>query len=344
VIANLHDSPARSHLFHLLVQEIGDPKKQGRQPFWLCPFHEDRRPSLTLMPDGEHWKCFGCGKSGDAIDWVRNRRELSFHEAVSFLQSNNIRCSVGTGSSPHSERTVRERSPDSAWQRRAGKVAADCVSRLHEVAGIQALDWLRERGLTPHTLRQWWIGFNPENQEMHGLWVAKGITLPWLHKGNVEAINIRRPDHALKYRMVAGSTRNGLYLGDAIRPGLPTLLVEGEFDALLGWQEVGDVMNVATLGSASARPDTRAIAHLLASPLILLAYDKDGAGTEGMRAWQRITQRAYPVCLPRGNDLTEFVQKGGDVGSWIHEELERVRGQTRQRPSPAIGQRSRGHD
>lgn len=46
----------------------------------LCPFHDDRRPSLQIYPDGYH--CFVCGAHGDAIDLVQNMRGCSKAEAA----------------------------------------------------------------------------------------------------------------------------------------------------------------------------------------------------------------------------------------------------------------------
>lgn len=49
-----------------------------------CPFHEEKTPSFYLIPDKDRMRfhCFGCGAHGDAIDWVRLTRNVSFKEAV----------------------------------------------------------------------------------------------------------------------------------------------------------------------------------------------------------------------------------------------------------------------
>lgn len=49
----------------------------------LCPFHEDRNPSFSVKD--EHGHCFGCGWSGDIIDFVMTSKEFAFSEAISFL-------------------------------------------------------------------------------------------------------------------------------------------------------------------------------------------------------------------------------------------------------------------
>ena len=45
-------------------------KKNGKGYFGLCPFHEDKNPSLSVNPDSNLWQCFGCGASGDVIRFV----------------------------------------------------------------------------------------------------------------------------------------------------------------------------------------------------------------------------------------------------------------------------------
>lgn len=311
-----------NHLEALIVSDIGPSQKRGRQPFWHCPFHDDRTPSLTITPDGRHWKCFGCGGSGDAIDWVMARTGCSFKEAVAQLGGRlpeRKPQAAATG-----RRRLREspRTPDPDWQSKAEIITSDCAKTLTTPEGIRARVWLINRGLRPETLAHWRIGFNAHEGTHSELWVERGITIPWSYRGGITAINVRRPKGTEKYKLVKGSSRQGLFLGDAIVPGRPTLLLEGEFDALLGWQAVGDLINVATLGSATARPDRLAIQPLITSPIILVAYDADQAGRQGAEFWQSITARVHRVPIPSGKDLTEFHQRGGDVARWIRGQLD----------------------
>ncbi len=50
----------------------------------LCPFHEDRSPSMSVWTDGR-WKCFGCGAGGDVFAFVMRRRGCSFREAINIV-------------------------------------------------------------------------------------------------------------------------------------------------------------------------------------------------------------------------------------------------------------------
>jgi len=52
----------------------------------LCPFHDDRNPSMGIK--NNHYHCFACGEKGDVISFVMKRDSLSFNEAVKWLNQN----------------------------------------------------------------------------------------------------------------------------------------------------------------------------------------------------------------------------------------------------------------
>ena len=58
---------------------------QGRRGRYLCPFHNDTHPSISVK--GNRWTCWSCGASGDIIDFTRGYFGLSFREAVAKLGS-----------------------------------------------------------------------------------------------------------------------------------------------------------------------------------------------------------------------------------------------------------------
>lgn len=58
-------------------------RRVGRHHVGLCPFHLEKTPSFCVYVD--HYHCFGCGAHGDAIDWLRDRRSLSFRQALEHL-------------------------------------------------------------------------------------------------------------------------------------------------------------------------------------------------------------------------------------------------------------------
>ncbi|MFZ6022023.1 MAG: CHC2 zinc finger domain-containing protein, partial [Patescibacteria group bacterium] len=57
-------------------------KKAGRNYTGLCPFHGEKTPSFNVNPSLGIFKCFGCGKSGDAIKFVQEIEHLEFPQAL----------------------------------------------------------------------------------------------------------------------------------------------------------------------------------------------------------------------------------------------------------------------
>lgn len=51
----------------------------------LCPFHEERTPSFHIYSEQNRFKCFGCGRGGDAINFIQEFHNLSFRDAINYL-------------------------------------------------------------------------------------------------------------------------------------------------------------------------------------------------------------------------------------------------------------------
>ena len=110
---------------------------------------------------------------------------------------------------------------------------------------------------------------------------------------------------------------------DTLVPGEPTILAEGEFDALLLWQEVGDLVGVATLGSCNRCVSARALRYLLGCPRLLVAYDVDAEGEKGAERLGQVSPCMQRIRPPAGKDVTAFWQAGGRVRDWVRFELAR---------------------
>ena len=71
-----------------LVALIGSAvkfRRQGQALWGCCPFHKDKTPSFKV--ENGRYKCFGCGKGGDAIEWIKEAEHLDFYGAVKRLSS-----------------------------------------------------------------------------------------------------------------------------------------------------------------------------------------------------------------------------------------------------------------
>jgi DNA primase len=62
-------------------------KQHGKDYLGLCPFHDDRNPSLVISPEKNLWHCLGaCGEGGDVINWMMKSQGVSFRHAVELLR------------------------------------------------------------------------------------------------------------------------------------------------------------------------------------------------------------------------------------------------------------------
>lgn len=68
-----------------IVQEYVMLKKRGSNYLGLCPFHQEKSPSFTVSPKNQIYKCFGCGKSGNAISFLIELEQCDFKTAIRIL-------------------------------------------------------------------------------------------------------------------------------------------------------------------------------------------------------------------------------------------------------------------
>ena len=68
-----------------VVQEFVPLKKRGVNYLGLCPFHNEKTPSFTVSPSKEIFKCFGCGKVGNSVNFVMEHEHLPYPEALKYL-------------------------------------------------------------------------------------------------------------------------------------------------------------------------------------------------------------------------------------------------------------------
>jgi len=93
-----------------VVSRVVTLRKAGSQFKGLCPFHNEKTPSFHVSPDKGLYKCFGCGKAGDVIDFVKETEQLNFTEAIEALgQRFGVVIEYEEGSGPTREdRSLRQ--------------------------------------------------------------------------------------------------------------------------------------------------------------------------------------------------------------------------------------------
>jgi DNA primase len=133
-------------------------KAGGARLKGLCPFHSEKTPSFNVDADKGFYKCFGCGKAGDAITFVRETEQLSFTEAVEALgQRYGVAIEYEAGSGPsREERSLRQELFDLHEQ------AAEHFHESFKASGpagdFMRAYWGNERHFSPELAEEFKIG------------------------------------------------------------------------------------------------------------------------------------------------------------------------------------------
>lgn len=311
-----------------------------------CPWcgGNDRFLIWPEYKGGRYW-CRGCEKKGDAVQYVRDTRNLSYFEALDFLGIEKTRSNKTKRKriGPPSFMPKTESLPPALWIEKATKLLKWSQDQLWTPDGQAARDILSGKGLNEATIRRAGIGWNPGehgkdlyrdrrgwclSHEVHRdgrpkrLWIPQGIVIPLTGKEGARRLRIRRrTEDDPRYVIVAGSQMAPLVLESV---NSVFVVVESELDAWLVFQEAGDMAGVMAMGSASAKPDTAAHDLLIKSEKILNALDYDPAGARA--AWKfwpeaygaKVTR--WPV--PIGKDPSDAWQQGINIRDWIEAGLE----------------------
>lgn len=292
---------------------------------------KDRFRVWPTPPDGpgRYW-CRRCGLKGDAIAYVQWREGLSFVQACERLGAMPRAAARPASPAASSPGAPDPEPPPQAWQESARLIIDAAHTRLcfeQSESATRARLYLREkRGIFTNVWNCARLGFLPGSGyvTLYGLNVPAGILIPWIDReGTVWAVNVRRPSNrpGEKYRRIAGGSMGGLYQAWTVEPGRPVLVAEGEFDAMLAYDLVGDLVGVVTLGSASIVLPARWLPLLAGAPLILAAHDTDAAGQEAAARLGALSARVRRLALPGGKDITDFVMSGGDLRALVQEAL-----------------------
>jgi len=328
-----------------LVSLIGEHvslRQKGREHVGLCPFHDDHSPSLHVVTHKgtPFYKCFSCGESGTAIDFVINYHKMPFIDALRFLaQRSGIELS-------RRDEPSRDRRSDGLSHRDLLDANAFALNYFrnvyrHAEAGEAARRAVEARGISPEMVERFGVGAAPARWD--GL-----ITYVRQKGGNLKAFEAAG---LLKQRSAGGGTRDqfvkrlifpicdqlgravafggrvldpddkpkylnspesdvfhkskvifGLHLArKAISDANAAIIAEGYTD-VVALHQAGFENAVATLGTALTREHAKILQRLCDS--VILLFDGDEAG-------QRAADRAVEVFFAQPIDVKICILPGG---------------------------------
>jgi DNA primase len=139
----VRDLKMRVNLADVVSRVVALRKAGGTRLKGLCPFHNEKTPSFHVDPDKGFYKCFGCGKAGDSITFVRETEQLSFTEAVEALGKRFgivIEYEEGSGGPTREERSLRQE-----------------IFDLHEIAADHFYQAFKARDATGDFFQKYWL-------------------------------------------------------------------------------------------------------------------------------------------------------------------------------------------
>ena len=335
-----------------LVQLVGRRVKlvrKGREMWGCCPFHQEKSASFKVSNERRTFKCFGCGKGGDAFKWLVETEGLSFPESVEKLAGE---AGVELPKwSPEDE--AREQKKKSLYD------IVELAAKFYEEqllgpAGREARDYLKGRGLDSAAAKQFRLGYAPSNNALiahltsHNItrddMIAAGLAKPAEDgramrdfffnrvmftitdgRGRAIAFGARALEADAKPKYINSSENTLFSKGQnlynfagaraaAIKSG--TIVVAEGYTDVIALVRAGFAHAVAPLGTALTEDQL----HLLwrTTPEPILAFDGDAAG---LKAAHRAAHLALPhlkagyslrfAFLPSGEDPDSFIAHNG---------------------------------
>ncbi len=145
-----------------IIEDYVQLKRRGANLLGLCPFHGEKTPSFTVSPVKNLWKCFGCGRGGDAIGFLKEHEGFSYVEAIKYLAKKyNIEV-VETNTPEIDQEEVQKRESLFLLNQFAKDFFKQQLIHIEEGRSI-GLSYLKHRGINQQTIERYDLGYAPKD-------------------------------------------------------------------------------------------------------------------------------------------------------------------------------------
>jgi len=331
-----------------VISDYVNLRRRGINYLGHCPFHNEKTPSFTVSPHKGLFKCFGCGKGGNAVHFLMEHEQISFVEAIKTL-----------GKKFHIHIEEREATPEDIAQqneRESMMIVTEFASKyfsqtLFETDEGQAigLGYFRMRGFRDDIIRKFGLGYSQEQRDAFTQEALKqNYKLEFLEKTGLTIVqeNFRSdrfrgrvifPIHGLSGKVIAfggrilrndaktakylNSPESEIYHKSKILYGIyharqeisrqdKAYLVEGYTD-VLSFHQAGLTNTVASSGTSLTVDQIQLMKRF--SQNITIIYDGDPAGIKAsLRGINLVLEEGMNVkvlLLPEGEDPDSFAKK-----------------------------------
>ncbi len=315
-------------------------KRHGADLIGLCPFHDDKEPSLVISPKNNLWHCLGaCQAGGSVIDWVMKSEGVSFRHAVELLQADY----QPLAADPVKRSTVQKLPTTLEKSAEDAKLLRQVIDYYHETLkqSPDALAYLEKRGLADsEAIDRFKLGFAnrtlgyrlPAKNRKEGAAIRGQLQRLGLYRSSghehftgslvipvidetgqvLEAYGRKINDNLRKgtpLHLYLPGPHQGIWNAEALQASKEIILAESLIDALTFW--CAGFRNVtASYGIEGFTADHLADLKEHGTERVLIAYDRDAAGEKAASALaaKLIAEGidAYRIQFPKGMDANEY--------------------------------------
>lgn len=331
-----------------VISDFVTLKKKGVNYQACCPFHNEKTPSFVVSPSKGVFKCFGCGKGGNAVTFVMEHENMTYPEALKYVAKK-----YGIEVNEHELLPEEQRRNDDRESMMVvSSYAADYFVRmLHETHEGQniGIGYFRERGFSDATIKRFGLGYCTEVRDAftrqalsdgykEEFLIRTGLTIKRENGGYYDRFcgRVIFPIHSISGRVIAFGARTmrtdkktakylnspeseiyhksdvlyGIYFAKrAITQQDCCILVEGYTD-VISMHQAGIENVVASSGTSLTQGQIRMIARF--SRNITIIYDGDSAGIKAsLRGIDMVLKEGMnvrTVLLPDGEDPDSFAR------------------------------------
>ncbi len=328
-----------------VVSEFVTLKRRGVNMLGLCPFHNEKTPSFIVSPAKGIFKCFGCGKGGNSVNFIMEHESLSYPEALKWL-AKKYHIDVQESEETEAQKQLKdERESMMIVSAFAQKYFTRHLWEENEGRTI-GLSYIRERELRDNIVKKFELGYCPDGKDTFTQAAQlQGYQMDFLEK---TGLTIKRDDwvrdrfagrvifpiHNVAGRVIAfggrtlkkdkntakylNSPESDIYHKSRVLYGIfqakreitrqdKCYLVEGYTD-VIAFHQAGIENVVASSGTALTPDQIRLIKRF--SPNITIIYDGDEAGIKAsLRGIDLVLEEGMNVkvlLLPQGEDPDSF--------------------------------------
>lgn len=335
----------------LIEDVVGDfvvLKKRGANLLGNCPFHNEKTPSFTVSPAKGIYKCFGCGKAGNAVNFIMEHEHYTYPEALKYLAK---KYQIEIEETPESEEQKQAENEKESLFLITTFAANYYKQQLHEtqLGRSIGLSYFYERGFTDESIKKFELGYNPDSWDAFtAVALEKGYQLELLEKSGLTIVKDQKhfdrfkgrvmfPIHNLSGRVLGfggrimktdpksakyvNSPESEIYHKSNVLYGIffgkksiiekdNCFLVEGYTD-VISLHQAGVENVVASSGTSLTEGQIRLISRYTKNITIL--YDGDSAGIKAsFRGIDMILKEGLNVrvvLFPDGDDPDSFARK-----------------------------------